>query len=109
MTVVSNSISIYLNLTSVTKGQIENNLIEVQENHPEKFTAYFFRPGSVLLPGIAWKIAGVLTRPVQDSVGVEVLAAAMIDVAFKGWDTEVIEHQHLKSRGEALLCSISCV
>lgn len=99
------SMSVNPSLTSMTKGQIENNLVEIQENHSEVFAGYLFRPGSVLLPGIAWKIAGALTRPVQDSVGVEVLAAAMLDVAFKGWDTEVIEHRDLKSRGEALLRS----
>ncbi|KAJ5578213.1 uncharacterized protein N7459_007177 [Penicillium hispanicum] len=85
------------------KGLVENRLVEIQENHPETFASYLLRPGSVLLQGMAWKIAGALTRPIQDSVGVEAMAAVLIDVAMEGWESQVMENDVLKARGQALL------
>ncbi|KAJ5182790.1 hypothetical protein N7492_000406 [Penicillium capsulatum] len=87
------------------KGLAENKLIAVENNHPERFASYLFRPGSVIPPGIPWRIAGALTRPIQDTVGVEALAATMINVAIQGWNTHVIEHDTLRSKGEDLLRS----
>jgi hypothetical protein len=51
------------------------------------------------------QVLAVLTAPIQVTLKVEEIAAAMIDIAFNGWEREVVLHEELKSRGQALLKS----
>ena len=86
------------------QGQVESEVFNAAAKNAS-FEPMVLRPGGVLPkdPNILVKTTGML----YGSVGVDKLAATMIDLAINGKKGELLENAEISSRGAGLLKSAS--
>jgi len=86
------------------KGEIENKLVALEAQNPEKISIYLPRPGSVIPPNN--KLITVLvklTTSFYPAMKAEEFAAAMIDIAIKGAHEQALSHDVMQERGRKVL------
>ncbi|PVH79345.1 hypothetical protein DL98DRAFT_492929 [Cadophora sp. DSE1049] len=86
------------------KGEIENKLVALEAENPDKISVYLPRPGSVIPPNN--KIVTVLvklTTSFYPAMKAEEFAAAMIDIAIEGADEQALSHDVMRERGRKVL------
>ncbi|KAL2065726.1 hypothetical protein VTL71DRAFT_3396 [Oculimacula yallundae] len=86
------------------KGDIENKLVALEAEHPQSLAVYLPRPGSVIPPNNRLVTVLVkLTTSFYPAMKCEEFAAAMIDVAIRGADEQVLSHDVMQERGRKKL------
>ncbi|KAH7386189.1 hypothetical protein BKA64DRAFT_680342 [Cadophora sp. MPI-SDFR-AT-0126] len=86
------------------KGEIENKLVGLEAESPDKLSIYLPRPGSVIPPNN--KLVTVLvklTTSFYPAMKAEEFAAAMIDIAINGADEQALSHDVVQERGRKVL------
>ena len=82
------------------QGEVENRLLEFNQKYPKSFDSAIVRPAVVLSKEPS------LFKPIMalaPSVGVDELAAAMIEAAVSGSEKKIIENGQLRTRGRTML------
>ena len=74
-------------------------MVDFEKRNPEIWHSVVARPGWVTAPN-SWQAA---VAPTSTSIGLEALAAAMVDVVVHDSDDQMFESAELKTRGNALL------
>lgn len=96
---VRSSLAFYiiLGLTNV-QGQVENNMIDIQSQHPDHWESFVARPAYVTIgePMLRFAMPG-------SYIQVEELAAALVDTAVNRSDKQRLENADLRQRGQAAL------
>ncbi|TKA76336.1 hypothetical protein B0A49_02693 [Cryomyces minteri] len=82
------------------KGQAENELLHIADEHPDGLQAFVARPAAVLAKEGGWKGALLGLGP---SIPVDELAAAMIGVAMTGCEKRILENTELALKGRDAL------
>jgi hypothetical protein len=78
--------------------------MQLERENPETFAAFLVHVGSVASKNYRGLLAvAVLTQPLNPYVIVDVLAAAMIDIAVNGAETQTLSNADLVARGKSLL------
>lgn len=85
------------------QGMVETKLFEHEAQHKDVFRPYIIKAGLVSGIGGTRDVIATLIKPVLATVRVAALGAAMIDIASKQGDTQVIEGSALGRIGEAVL------
>jgi hypothetical protein len=86
------------------KGEAENQLMQLEREDPDTFAAFLAQAGSVIPKNSqALLVVAGLTKPLYPYVMVDELAAAMIDVALNGGETQTLTNADLVFRGRSLL------
>lgn len=86
------------------QGEAENQLMQLERENSETFAAFLAQVGSVVPKNNKGLLAvAVLTQPLNPYIIVDELAAAMIDIAVNGAETQTISNADLVARGKSLL------
>ena len=85
--------------TDIGQGECELKMIDFEEQNHRKWQSIIARPGWVTAPN-SWQAA---VAPASTSIGLETLAAIMVEVAVHGSNDKMQESAELKTRGNALL------
>lgn len=75
---------------------MENELIAYTQEFQKTFEVYIFRPGFVLAKETNMKD---MIRGLGPSVGVDILARAMVNVALNGKAPQIVENSFIKQLG----------
>ncbi|KAL8686937.1 MAG: hypothetical protein Q9218_006754 [Villophora microphyllina] len=89
----------FMSEARLIRGEVENRLIELQKQYPEKLLSYVARPGGVLATNSFFP--GFL-EPLARAVTVDDLATKMLDTAINGHKTQIIEVDVLRDEGKML-------
>lgn len=83
----------FLNDSRKIKGEVEKGLSDIADAHPDRFEAFFLRPGGFMEPdaGIVKRALGTLyvTTPTPQ------LGKALVKVAMNGWKDRTIENPEI--------------
>ncbi|MCJ1413786.1 hypothetical protein MMC32_000111 [Xylographa parallela] len=82
------------------RGQIENELIELQKQHNDSLATYVVRPWGVLSKG---KTVMSAVASVGFSIRVDELAAAVVDIALRGNGSQIADNAVLVRQGKQIL------
>jgi hypothetical protein len=85
------------------KGEAENRVLEFAKTHEGVFDAFITRPAWVVPKASEGGILDLVRKALPAKVGVDQLAAVMVDLALNGGKTNILENGELVNRGRVLL------